>query len=173
MPPTQNRMRQPCDGHEFRRDQTRQAAAERHAGEHQDDHGGARMLRREFVDQRHHDRQRAGERDAGQDAGEDKLIERGGRDRSQREQAKGEGAADDDALASETVGEIAEERRSEEAGGERTRQQNAEFGSAQAPFLDKSGPGKGRGAEIVAVGHHDQEGQDDEADIEAGDLLAV
>jgi len=71
------------------------------------------------------------------------------------------------------VGEIAEDRRSEEAGGERTAEQNTEFGSAQAPFVDEASPGEGRGAEIVAVRHHDEKGQDQQADVETRDHLAV
>ena len=107
-------------GHIFRRNQARQAAAERHPGKHQHDHGRPRPLRREFIDQRHHDRQRTGKRNAGQNTDQHELVKRRGRDRRQREHAERIGAADNDALAAEAISEIAKERRPEEPGGERT-----------------------------------------------------
>ncbi len=154
-------------------DKTRNAAAEGHAREHQDEERRAHAPRRELGDQRGRDRQHAGDADAGDEAQPDQLRQILRQNRGPGEYAEEQQAADDRAAASIVVRDPAEKRRAEKAGEEPRAEESAKRNRTNMPFTDQSWCSDCCRADVISVGHHHDEADNDQADMKSADLLRV
>ncbi len=150
-----------------------EGAARGHPHEHEHDEGRPGALRREFGVERRDVRKHAAEADAREKAQHHQLVHVRRHGAEDREHAEDERAEDHGHATAVAVAEPAEQRGADHHAERARREHGPELGRLDVPARDQRRCPVGCREQVVTVGEHDHEGEDDELDRERPDLLIV